>query len=154
MRQTTILERLEALEAERSALLDEAKEEALQSIQESIEQLEQLGAYYRLTEEEAPELVRGRPRARTNGNGKLNGKASVPRAVRSGGKGKVTRRTGIRQKVLTAIEASGRKGMTRGDLIAQFRAKDDSYKQSISNALVALKKLKHVKATNGIYKSG
>ena len=131
----------------RSALLSWKKhgEEELLAIHGSIERLERMGYHYSIVEENAS--------APLNGTGKLNGKTAKPRQTRAGRSGKGTRRAGIRQEVLSAIAKSGKKGMTRGELIAQFKAKDHSFKQSISNALAALKKQKQVKAASGVYRT-
>ena len=143
MPRTNVSDRIEELEAERFALLEEAREEELLAIHGSIERLERMGYHYSLVEENGS--------APLNGRGKLNGKTAKPRQTRAGRSGQRTRRAGIRQDVLSAIAKSGKKGMTRGELIAQFKAKDDSFKQSISNALAALKKQKQVKAVGGVY---
>ena len=153
MSQGTVLKRIQQLETERSALLKQAREEVLNTVQEGINQLRHLGFNYALVEDqELSATLNGRITRKTKG--RRNGKVVRPKLVTgNGSKRKRTRRTGIRQDVLAAIAASGKKGMTRGELIAAFQAKDDSFKQSISNALVALKKQKEVRATNGVYKA-
>jgi len=145
MPRTHVFDRIEKLEAERSALLAEAREEALATIHDNIERLQRLGYSYTLVE--GQDRSQGGPSAE---NGKLNGTSAKPLPTRTG---KRTRRAGIRQEVLSAIADAGKNGMTRGELIAQFRAKDDSFKQSISNALSALKKQRQVKAAGGVYKA-
>lgn len=139
---SNVLDRIHKLEEERFQLLEQARTEALQSIQNGIDQLNDLGFSYSLVEGKSNGA--GRPTAR-------RAKSTAKKAARGGGKG--TRRSGIREDVLTAIASSGKDGMTRGELIASFRATDDSFKQSISNALAALKKQKKVKAAKGIYRA-
>jgi hypothetical protein len=153
MPQSTVLKRIRQLETERSALLEQAREEVLIRVRDGIDQLRHLGFNYTLVEDQEPSSTpNGRNTRKTNG--RPNGKVVVPGSVTGdSGKRKRTRRTGIRQDVLAAIASSGKKGMTRGELITAFRAKDDSFKQSISNALVALKKQKEVRATSGVYKA-
>jgi hypothetical protein len=151
-RQTSALSRIEQLDTERMLLVEEAKSEVLQTIDDAIARLERLGFSFELVEKGRPSST-GRVQARSNRSaGKI-----VSTAPRRGGRkktsGKGVRRAGIRQDVLGAIAASGKKGMTRGDLIADFRATDSSFKQSISNALAALKKQKQVKATGGVYRA-
>lgn len=154
MRRESAFIRLDELDTERSALLQQARSELQQTIEEAIDQLDRLGFSYSLVENTGANGTRQARPLRAKSKGKVNGKKVASRALvtrRTRRKG--TRRAGIRQDVLSAIGASGKKGMTRGDLIAHFRANDNSFKQSISNALVALKKQKQLKATNGVYKA-
>jgi hypothetical protein len=152
-RPTSALSRIEELDTERMLLIEQAKSEVLQTIQDAIARLDRLGFHFAIVEKNQP--ASGRVQARSNrGDGKVVSKGAVSRA---GGRrktsGKGVRRSGIRQDVLGTIAASGKKGMTRGDLIAKFRAADPAFKQSISNALAALKKQKQVKAANGVYRA-
>ena len=141
---SNVLDRIQKLEEERFALLEQAKEEALRSIHDGIEQLGDLGFSYSLVEGKS----NGAARRTTTKVDKAPAKKTARRAGKKG-----SRRAGIRQDVLDAIGASGKDGMTRGELIASFRATDNSFKQSISNALAALKKQKKVKAAKGVYRA-
>lgn len=60
-----------------------------------------------------------------------------------------TRRTGVRDSVLKAVQNS--KGITPAAIAEQLSMDDTKGKQSISNALSALKKAGKVKAENGSY---
>ncbi len=153
MREDTLI-RLDELDVERSQLVEQAKSEIIQTIQEAIARLERLGFSHTPVEQTRVNGVRQVRALKTKPRAKVSArKASTRRAApkRNGRKG--ARRAGIRQDVLAAIDASGKKGMTRGDLITEFRANDDAFKQSISNALAALKKQKQIKAANGVYKA-
>jgi hypothetical protein len=152
MRKDSALIRLDELDAERSSLVEEAKADTLDTIQEAIEQLESLGFSYQLVETAA---VNGTPSERTlKAKAKVSSKRTTsPTGTPKRGRKKGLRRAGIRQDVLQAIAKSGKNGMTRGELITHFRASDDSFRQSISNALAALKKQKSVKASKGVYKA-
>ena len=137
MRQNSALQRIKELESEKTALLERARQEALSAAQEAVEQLNELGFEYH--------LVEGRAKTATTRARTVTGRRTVKRNGR--------RRAGIRQEVFNAIAAAGRKGVTRKDLILQFRARDASFQQSISNALSALKKQKKVKAAKGVYRA-
>jgi hypothetical protein len=146
--------RLDELDAQRSKLVEQAKSEILQTIQEAIDRLDSLGFSYALVERAGVNGFHHETAPAAKPKAKAVTKRSTARSAapkRGGRKG--ARRTGIRQDVLAAIAASGKKGMTRGDLIGEFGAKDKAFQQSISNALVALKKQKQVKATGGVYKA-
>ncbi len=61
-----------------------------------------------------------------------------------------TRRTGRRAEVLEAIKRHPH-GMTRGDLLTAMGATDHKTKESITNALSALKRADKVTGKDGVY---
>jgi hypothetical protein len=63
-----------------------------------------------------------------------------------------TRRGGVREQVLAEIKKHAN-GITRSDLFTALAALDDKAKQSISNAVAALKKAGHVGGDGGHYKA-
>ncbi len=64
--------------------------------------------------------------------------------------GGTTRRTGIRKKLLAVIKKTN--GIATSDIHSAMNADDKKAKQSVSNALAALKKSGTVIAKDGVYK--
>lgn len=60
-----------------------------------------------------------------------------------------TRRTGVRESIYNAVKSST--GVTPGQLATALSMEDKAGKQSISNALSALKKSGRIAAENGVY---
>lgn len=121
----TVLDRIRKLDEEKSRLLDEAKAQAMGKAQEAINELNELGFHYRLTETGAP--------TRTG--------------TRTG-----TRRSGIRDNVYDAVKGAGEEGITRAQLLDMMGVRGDkSGEQSVSNALAALNKTEKVNLANGVY---
>jgi hypothetical protein len=74
----------------------------------------------------------------------------APSASRSGGTG--TRRSGIREEVLSAVKDASPDGASRSDLLAKLGAKGEkSAEQSVSNALSALKKAGTISQKGNLY---
>lgn len=126
---TSIIDQIMELEAKKQALMEQAKTEALKAAEKAVADLNNLGFAYRLIE------TVNQPR-RT---------VSTP----SEG-GTRTRRSGVADEVLELIKASPA-GLSRGAIIDQMHATDKSAQQSISNALMNLKKKGQLAAKDGIY---
>lgn len=123
----SVLEKIKALDAQKAQLLDQAKAEALETINKGIAALNELGFNYRLVQE-----------------------GSAPRGpvVTGGG-----RRGNVRSDVLRVIEEHG-EGINRATILELMGAKGDKKaEQSISNALANLKKAGTVSADGGLYKT-
>ena len=122
----SVLDRIKQLDAEKTKLLDEARTEALETINTAIKTLNELGYHYRIIAEE--------PRS------------SAPRATG-------TRRGGVREEVLRVI-GDNPEGINRADILDKLGAKGDKKaEQSISNALANLKKTGTLTADGGLYKA-
>jgi len=127
--QDSLLAKIKQLEEERAKLMDEAKATALATAQTAVAELNELGFHYRLTEDnEAP-------------------KQKATRQTTPG-----TRRTGIRDEVLAAINAAGADGITRQNLLTQLEVTSKSDEQAISNAVSALKKAGTISGEKGVYR--
>ncbi len=119
----SVLDEIRKLDEQKNKLLEGAKRDAMKKAQTALAELGALGFEYDIVE-------KGTPPRKTTG----------------------TRRTGIRQEVLSLIHQSPQ-GISRSDLLDKLDAKGDkSAEQSISNALSALKKQKAVTGDGGIYK--
>jgi hypothetical protein len=133
----TVLEQIRALDEQKARLLESAKQEALQQASQAIELLNQLGFAYHLVEGEGSEVNTDVRRV----------EAKPPTRAATG-----TRRTGIRDQVLSLIKDSD--GVARADIIETLGGRGNkSLEQSVSNALSALKKAGSVDAVNGVYKA-
>ncbi|MGX7894383.1 hypothetical protein [Tsuneonella sp. HG222] len=121
----SVLDEIRKLDEQKNALLSKAKQEAIDLANQGIRALNELGFNYKLVQD--------------NNSGATQQRSS--------------RRTGIRDQVLSAIQGSAQ-GMNRSQLLAAMDVKGDrSGEQSVSNALAALKKSGSITATNGVYKA-
>lgn len=122
-----VLDQLRKLDEQREALLSEAKNTALANAQAAIAELNELGFNYRLQEG-----------------------GSAPRAPRqqSG-----TRRSGIRDEVLHFVSHAGPDGVKPAALreTLGIADTDKSGKQSVANALSALKRAGKIVDKDGAY---
>lgn len=116
------MDQIKKLDEQKAQLLHGAKQEAIALANQGIKALNELGFNYRLVSEDTV-------------------------AQRTG-----TRRTGIRDEVLSMVKANP--GITRSTLLDKMNARGDkSAEQSISNALAALKKAGTITADGGAYKA-
>jgi hypothetical protein len=122
---TSIIDQIMQLEAQKQALMGQAKKEALAAAEKAVADLNNLGFHYRLVESDD-----------------VGEHATTTR----------TRRTGVAEEVLDLIKKSPT-GLSRGAVISQMNAHDKSTQQSISNALSNLKKKGLVTATDGLYRA-
>ena len=127
----SVLDQIRKLDEQKAALLEGAKQEALDQANTAIQTLNELGYRYKLVE----------------GRGGSNGGGRAPVSTGSG-----TRRTGIREEVLQLIRQGD--GIGRAQIVNTLGDKGDkSLEQSISNALSALKKAGNIIAEGGVYKA-
>ena len=127
----SLIDQILALEAQKQALMTQAKTEALNMAERAVSDLNNLGFHYRLVETDttAP------PRTAT--------KTSTTRSPRKGG---------ISEQVLAVIQAAP-DGLARAGVLAALNADDTKAEQSISNALSNLKKAGKLTAEGGVYKT-
>ena len=119
----SVFEELKQLDQRRKELLEGAKKEALDKAYDAVRQLKELGYNYKLVEADDTSPTTG------------------------------TRRTGVRQQVLTTIKQHPN-GITRSDLMDAMQAKGDKRaEQSISNAVAALKKNGDITTEDGFYRA-
>jgi hypothetical protein len=116
----SVLDQIRKLDEQKNQLMHTAREELIATANLAIKGLNELGFHYKLISDDAM-------------------------LARTG-----TRRTGIREQVLAAIEASP--GLTRAQVLEKLNAKGDkSAEQSVSNALSALKKAGTIKQNGSAY---
>jgi hypothetical protein len=121
----SVLDQIRKLEEQKASLLSAAKSEAMKKAEAAIAELNELGFNYRLVQD-----------------------GETTRTPRATG----TRRSGVRDEVLTMVKNSPN-GISRAQLLEAMDAKGDkSAEQSISNALAALKKAGTVSGEGGVYK--
>lgn len=132
MKENNLKEELRKLDEEatkirekKSKLLDEAKDQALARVNEAIRELNELGFHYRLVEDK--ETIR--PTIATRG----------------------TRRSGIRDQVLSVISGAGTQGIAPAAIRDALGITDKSGAQAVANALSSLKRQQKIKDANGAY---
>ena len=122
----SVLDQIRKLDQQKAQLVEGAKKEGLDLINQGIAILAEIGFTYRVVEGGQPTQ-------------------SPPRATG-------TRRAGVRDQVLSLVTANP--GITRSALIAEMNIKGDkSAEQSLSNALAALKKGGQIDNPDGNYKA-
>lgn len=129
MASNSIIDKIMELEAQKQALMDQAKREALTAAEKAVADLNSLGFHYTLVEGSAPRT------------------STAPTST-----GTRTRRGGVADEVLAVIKASP-DGLPRAGVLEQMNAHDTKAQQSISNALSNLKKKGQLTAENGIYRA-
>lgn len=118
----SVLDEIRKLDEQKKQLLQSAKSEALKKAKQAIDELNELGFNYELVERDTGAKPRG------------------------------TRRTGIRNNVLSVVK-SHPQGIRRSDVLDKMNANDKSTQQSVSNALSALKKNNHIVQEGSLYKA-
>lgn len=121
----SVIDKIMELEAQKQALLGEAKGELVTQAEKAIADLNNLGFNFRLIE----------------------GSATSTSTTSPGG-----RRTGVAQDVLALVK-SAPNGLPRAAILEQMGAVEKKAQQSISNALSNLKKKGELTAENGVYKA-
>lgn len=118
---------IRALEDQKNQIKQKAKDAALKKANDAIAELRAMGYSYRLAELDGDRSV---------GNGRT-----------------ATRRTGIRDEILSIVKGAPT-GISRADVLTKLNAKGNkSAEQSASNALAALKKSGAVTLADGLYKA-
>src|ERR1039457_4243789 len=118
----SVLEKIRELDAQKDALLKEAKQEAMELVHKGLKALAELGFNYSVSQNE--------------------GSGAITRAG--------TRRTGIREELLKLIHDNS--GIGRAAILEKTGVKGDKKaEQSVSNALAALKKAGLVDNPDGGY---
>ena len=121
----SIIDQIKELETKRSALMEQAKTEALTAAQKAVADLNALGFHYQLVE---------------------GYNAPAPRTTT-----RSPRKGGVSEQVLAAIKAAP-EGLARAGVLSALNASDTKAEQSISNALSNLKKKGQLTAIDGVYK--
>lgn len=124
----SVLDKIRQLDEQKTALLGQAKSEALQKANAAIAELNELGFNYRLVEGSASAVATRTPSSSTG------------------------RRSGIRDEVLSAIQ-SAPDGLAPAAIREQLgiESGDKSGAQSVANALSALKKANKITDKDGLY---
>ena len=129
----SLVDQIMELEAQKQALMTQAKDETLATAQKAVADLNNLGFHYTLVEGSVPRPTRA---------------PSTPSSSTTR-----PRRGGVREEVLGLISSSST-GLNRSAILEQLHAKGDTKaEQSISNALSNLKKAGDITAEDGIYQA-
>lgn len=121
----SVIDKIMELEAQKQALLNEAKGELVTAAEKAVADLNNLGFNFRLIE----------------------GAATSTPSISTGG-----RRSGVAQDVLALVKSTPN-GLPRAAILERMGAVEKKAQQSISNALSNLKKKGVLTAEDGVYRA-